>query len=528
MADFGQRTLDWERGTSVRDFLNILFRHKWAIVLFFVFVVAGVTILSYLSAEIFESEAKLLIRLGRENVSTDPTVIGPTVNMVETRENDVNSEIGILRSPLLAEQVVDAFGPEVFLSRPDELHTTVPGQKELRESRRALRGWMDAFNDWLIELDLASRQDERYKAIGVFAKGLAVLQERDSHMIRIRFRARSPKLAKEALDTLIDFYLEHHVRVHRGQASPSFFEQQSSALLDDLKGKEERYQGFLDRNDIAALEEEKSELLTTVSSLERQIDFSRGQIASSRARVISLIQSLDGRSPLLEISRVTGRTNHAADTIKERLIELRLTEADLSARYPSDYRKVVEIREQIRWAEASLAEEEETRTEVTTGLDTTYQEMALALETERAHLAALEARQGSLIVTLEVRRGKLDELVSHEMMQSRLKRESDIAETEYREYRDHLQRARISAALDSSQISNVSVVQPATLAFEPIRPRKLLNISLATIIGALGGIGLAFFLNYLDDSLKTIEEVKKRLDLPVLSSFFRQEFQKCI
>ena len=261
--------------------------------------------------------------------------------------------------------------------------------------------------------------------------------------------------------------------------------------------------------------------------MERQIDFGQSQIASSRARVVSLSASLDGRSPLREISRVTGRTNHAADAIKERLIELRLSEADLSARYPSDYRKVVEVREQITRAEAGLANEEETRTEVTTGVDTTYQEMALALETEKAHLAALAARQGSLIQTLEVRRANLIDLVGHEMMQTRLQREAEIAETEYREYRDHLQRARISAALDSSQISNVSVVQPATLAFEPIRPRKLLNITLATIIGVLGGVGLAFFLNYLDDSLKTIEEVKKRLDLPVLSSFFRQEFQQC-
>ena len=113
--------------------------------------------------------------------------------------------------------------------------------------------------------------------------GLAVLQERDSHMIQIRFRARSPQLAKEALDTLIVFYLEHHVRVHRGQASPAFFEQQSIDLLDVLKAKEERYQRFLETNNIAALDEEKSELLTTVSSLGRQVDFSRGQIASSRA-----------------------------------------------------------------------------------------------------------------------------------------------------------------------------------------------------------------------------------------------------
>ena len=249
-----KRTLEWERGVSLRDFLNVLFRHKWAMVWFFLVVVVTVTIFSYISAEIFESEAKLLIRLGRENVSTDPTVIGPTVigptvigptvNMVETRENNVNSEIGILRSPLLAERVVDAYGTDAFLLRPDEGDSRVPGQKELRESRRALRGWLETLDDWMIDLDLTSRQSERAKAVRVFSKGLSVVLERDSHLILARFRARSPQLAKEALDTLIQFYMEHHVQVHRGQASPAFFEQQSKHCWETSNSKKSVISSF--------------------------------------------------------------------------------------------------------------------------------------------------------------------------------------------------------------------------------------------------------------------------------------------
>ena len=47
---------------------------------------------------VYESEAKLLIRVGRETVSLDPSVLGPTMNVLQERANEINSEIGIMKS----------------------------------------------------------------------------------------------------------------------------------------------------------------------------------------------------------------------------------------------------------------------------------------------------------------------------------------------------------------------------------------------------------------------------------------------
>ena len=68
---------------SLRDFLYILFRHKWKVILFFLAVMVTVTLGTFLVAEIYRAEAKLMVRIGRENVSLDPTAT--TGQVISTR-----------------------------------------------------------------------------------------------------------------------------------------------------------------------------------------------------------------------------------------------------------------------------------------------------------------------------------------------------------------------------------------------------------------------------------------------------------
>lgn len=66
------------------------------------------------------------------------------------------------------------------------------------------------------------------------------------------------------------------------------------------------------------------------------------------------------------------------------------------------------------------------------------------------------------------------------------------------------------------QVDNVSVIDTAVIPSSPFSPRPLLNLAVALVIGLMAGVGLAFLLEYLDNSIKTPEEVQKYLDLPVL------------
>jgi len=68
------------------------------------------------------------------------------------------------------------------------------------------------------------------------------------------------------------------------------------------------------------------------------------------------------------------------------------------------------------------------------------------------------------------------------------------------------------------QADNVQIIDPAKLPESPVKPRPLLNIAIAAMIGIMAGLGVVFLIEYLDNTIKTPEDVQTYLDLPVMGA----------
>jgi len=75
--------------------------------------------------------------------------------------------------------------------------------------------------------------------------------------------------------------------------------------------------------------------------------------------------------------------------------------------------------------------------------------------------------------------------------------------------------------VDLMKVENVSVVDPAIAPAEPVWPRPLLNMAVAGVLGAMIGLALVFMVESLDNRLKTEEDVRRHLGLPVLGAIQR-------
>ena len=107
---------------SLRDVYYILFRHKLKAITFLIVVFVTVTLGTFLAAEVYRSDAKVLVRVGKESVSLDPTATtGPVITLGQQRENEIKSELEILNSQDLVEKEVDAMGPATFLTSADDM-----------------------------------------------------------------------------------------------------------------------------------------------------------------------------------------------------------------------------------------------------------------------------------------------------------------------------------------------------------------------------------------------------------------------
>ncbi len=504
--------------SSARDVVQVIFRHKWIIVVFFVLVSAAAATYAFTAPEVFRSQAKLLIRLGRENLSVDPSVVaGPTMGVSQNRENELNSELTILTSRLLAEQVVDAVGEKTLLEKPHE-----PTAKEqVFQTVQRLKSLPRII---LAQLDPEPPLPPRDQAIKTLLASTAVEVEKKTNIISVAFEARNPETARQTLETLVTSYLDRHIKVHSSQASPQFFEDQAAKFLEKLSDREKERDEFRVSHGISDIEKQKEALLTQITQMSGERSGAEAEAQAAEARVASLEKTLHGKSATIVTSETSGTANITAEKLKSNLTDMKLKETDMAARYPDTYRPLAELREQIKQAEIMLKKERESLTTVTTGLDPNHQQLQFQLDSERATLNAQKARETSIAAEIERVQAKLADLTTLDAEATRLDRDVEVASQEYRDYREGLQRARISAAMDMDKVSNVSVVQPATASTIPVKPQKMRILALGLFMGLCGGVFLAFVREYMDDTLHNKEDVEAKLGVPVLAIITNKEF----
>ena len=76
-------------------------------------------------------------------------------------------------------------------------------------------------------------------------------------------------------------------------------------------------------------------------------------------------------------------------------------------------------------------------------------------------------------------------------------------------------------AVELIDVENVQIIDVAELPTEPIKPNRKLNIAIAAFIGLMVGIGLVFLIEYMDNTIKTVDDIKKYVDLPVIGTIIQ-------
>ncbi len=508
---------------NLRDFYQVLFRHQKKILLFFFAVVITVTLATLMFPEIFRSEAALMLRVGRESVSLDPTATTGQVVSISgvSRENEINSELQILNSRELAENVVDAIGVDMILNGSNE----APEAKDsvLRKIRYSLRHLMQVSGTALAgiilsngEPDISDAAIQRDKAVRSLMKNMSVGAATKSNIITIAVEMESADLARNVLSKIIDIYLDMHINVHRTSGSYEFFDQQKRELKQALLESEKALKNLKNSTGISALGDQRRILLDRTGDLQRELEKTESDIASSTASIKSLQEKLAKTPITLVTVETSGFPNSATDELQKRLNELKLKEQDMLSTFTKESIPVKEIRRQIGEVTSLLQNTNEIR-QVTTGLNETHQEIRLMLAKEEGSLLSLHAKAGSLKDQLGKARDKLKTMNENEVLFTKLQREMEIHESNYRKYSGSLEQSRIDQELEMGKISNISVVQKSSSAIKPVRPKKLLNLSLAILIGLFGGLAWAFTSERMDHSLKKPEDVHGKLQLPLFA-----------
>jgi uncharacterized protein involved in exopolysaccharide biosynthesis len=481
--------------TSLRDFLRILFKRKTQILIFFCATFFTVAVGTFLTKPTYQAVAQILVKLGRENIYV-PTSgsSNPVINF--NREEQINSEIEILKSRSLAMEVLNELGPktvyEDIADGPAGIFAAILPSK-------------------------GSTRTPAENALLTMQKALDVQGIKKSDVIEVSFKHTDPEIAAAVVNKLSNLFLDRHLDVYRTPQSYEFFQQQSEFLKTKLNGAEARMQALKEKYDVTALNEQQSILLRQTADLRNGLNQTLSRVVEVENRTQELEQPLAKIPRNIPQGEEIDHNPYLISTLEARLVELQLKEKDLLTKYTDDSRLVKNVRDEIQIVSQKLADNQQKRYGSTrTGVNPTFQQLQQELLRSQADYRALMAKSQAQRAQLSDYKKELDGLNRVETGYDQLEQQVGVDRKNYQLYLTKFEESRISDAMDTQKIAGVTLIEPAQTPLKAVSPKKMLNLVLGLFLGALGGLGLAFFLEYLDDSLGEIDEVEEQLQLPVL------------
>ena len=329
--------------------------------------------------------------------------------------------------------------------------------------------------------------------------GLSVDPVRATQLVRLSFRAASPEFAAKAANAFSEAFIDMGVEdrfATAGKAS-TFLSSQIETLKEEIQDKEEQLQAFSRSSDIVTLDPASNVTLQRLEVLNKEY------IA---AKKIS-IQKESEYHGVASGSREDLADSLTAGMVSDQRAQLLKLEREYEAKlkvYKPDFPDMVALKAELEKSRQSLndlinEQGQKAKSDAFAAWQTAQrQEQGLLRELNALKSEALDQNSAAveytnLKVEVETRRDLLDDL---------LRRQS---ETE------------VTVRLQDTRESNIRIIDKALVPGGPFRPSLRKDITYGLLLGLLFGVGCAVIIEFLDRTVKTPEEVERKLGLPTLA-----------
>ena len=501
---------------NIQYSISVLFRRRKAFLITFLTIVLLVAAYTFLMKPEYEATATLRLKddKGKGTVLDE---------LLQANTNSVGQEIEIIKSRTNAEKVVKRLHLNLDITKEKgnpsykilefstgNLQTSYkiiligPNAYELENEEGKTIGSGKAgilLKGKTFTLLIDDLQGEPGDRLGIAAqpfnnavrtfmgKSIAAENPKQTNIIRLSYRDTNPELARDAVNNLVQAYLEQTIafKAEEANRTVTFLEQQLDKVKQELDIAERNLEAFKRSTGIVQLDVEAQTLIQKLSDTERM----RAEITIQKKQAEFAITSLKNSILRNETySPAVFRDDPIMAGMAAKLTDLETQKQALLTDYTSTHPAVKAVQEQID--------------ELENKVKATY-------ETSRINF---EKQEKSVTQQLSVYEGSLRKLPAAERELAKLTRlfkvNADI-------YTFLLQKREETNIARASTISNIDIVDPAIAPDDPIKPRILLYLVIGLFSGVMLGVLVAFFKEYLDNTIKDADMVKRELDLPILA-----------
>jgi len=482
-----------ERNINIHDYLRVILKHQWTILTVFSVIVVSVTIFSFTATPIYRATTRIIIE--KEN----PKVVSiQEVMSVDSSGLDYyQTQYKLIESRTVANEVIKRLNlekSEEFNPKPGILGT--------------IWEWMTSPIDYVKSL-LKTEEPVQVQGkpgiteplsplVNTFIGRITISPIRNSRLVDVSFQAKDRVLAAQITNTIARAYIDLNLqtKLKATQDAVAWLNQQVEVEKKKVDQSEQTLLRYKQEQGIVTDFSSNVETITAqkLAELNKQVVEASSRRVESETR-FRQAKSMEG-SPDAMGSIPEVLNNPLIQDIKKQEVEIYKKLSELSKRYGVNHPQIIALNNEMTTLNTRKAAE--------------IQRVINALQNE--YRVAL-AREQSLKGSLNQQKGETLSLNAKAIDYSVLKRE---AETSKDMYDLLVKRFKETSLTEDIRTGNIRVIDPAEIPGAPVKPKKAQNILLAIFVGLSMGVGLAFFLEWLDNTIKTSEEVTSLLKIPFL------------
>jgi succinoglycan biosynthesis transport protein ExoP len=461
----------WEqapREPHLLDYLLILRKHQWLILTFLVTVVTLVSIATFKMKPVYEATAR--IEIDRDVPSMLPFQNVNSDSFYEDLQNYIETQSKVLQSDTLAMETI----------------------KKTNLMNEPAFGGAPGGHEQLPVLSTTSTPIERPGILAAFKGALSVKLVPNTRLLDVTFESTDKQLAARVLNSHLEEFKAMNFRGHLSTSNyaSEFLTSQLAETKQNFENAEEKRLKYERENQIWTVDEKQNITTQKLSEIDKELTAAQSDRIKKQADFQMASSGNVDAVPAVRESTQLGSLTAKQSELRQQYI------ADL-ARFGPNWPTVKSEQEQIKSLDQLVTNEKKN----------------IIGRIEQEYHAAAQ-RESLLTDALNKQKQEANDMAEKLVQYNILVRDAESNKQLYDGLSQKLKEAGISSGLHPD---NIKVIDPAMVPSTPSRPNRARNILMAFLVGIVGGLGLAFLREYMDNTVKTPDDIERLAKLPSLA-----------
>ena len=360
-------------------------------------------------------------------------------------------------------------------------------------------------------------KDGKFPAYENYVQGrITTSPFKDTDIMSVKMRANEPGKAQKANQALLAAFLQRMTDLSRVEqtATKNFLENRTDAAKKDLDKAETALQDYKIENKILTPSDSSKLFLDRIALAEKEAAANRIEMGTAQAKLNAANNILGGEGQYAADSNVVRAYN-------AQLAKLEAERISYLDKYTEKHPRMIELNAQIAELKAKIAEETRKVAALQAPSDNAVHQRLVASKFQsEGELIVAQQKAALLQEVIDQNNRDLEQLPAVEKGYVKVARDAQVAGELYIMLAKRLEESKVAEVMVPT---NVQIVDEPTLPERPIAPRKGRTLALAALLGLLLGSGFTVAKELMNRTIRTEDDVKNYLALPVMGAIPDEE-----